>query len=480
MNYDLFYQSRGGTPAKVESWSHFNDPIPKDGQPHGNSRRHGDASLEVQAQVIDTIVAECHKRGFSREDTAHVLAIARIESGFNPDAAAGESSASGVGQFIDKTGAAYGLKNSNRFDLNDNVKALVDHFEDNKNLAHARGKDVAWVYKFHHDGPVNNSGGLNLAKNDVLPHARAYLNSELLKDFKSEGPGILGSGAGIGAEFKRDRSASDFGQSRGLSAGLPPLKTSLAPAKVTFDVDKFKADFKAQLQKTVPGMQSGAQPTTGQGAARLDSGKTPFWQKGQETSGTPAQTNVTEINSPGIRSDASAISLSRALREHLIEKGFDAETVSKAQSLADTIRSLDRQEAAGSYLVVHKEGAAMAALVPKAEQIVGLHPGDSVLVADRLQALSSKGLDTDAVATLRGLAPERTQQHSDLEVYQAAPASLYEKVQEPGALRHSAKDAQDLLQGLSTHEKLHTPQPDQKVHGAAKEAQPAAEMSMGS
>lgn len=467
MNYDLFYQSKGGTPAKVESWSHFNDPIPKDGQPHGNSRRHGDAPLEVQAQVIDTIVAECHKRGFSREDTAHVLAIARIESGFNPDAAAGESSASGIGQFIDKTGAAYGLKNGNRFDLNDNVKALVDHFEDNKNLAHSKGKDVAWVYKHHHDGPVNNSGGLNLAKTDVLPHARGYLNSELLKDFKSSGPNALGTGARIDSEFKRDRAAPEANRVRAPSAELPSLKSGHSLGKVHFDVGKFKSEFQEQLQRGFPGRQGGQQP---------DEGRPPA--PGQNDTLSP-RAQVTDVNSASPRAEASAISLSLALREHLIEKGFDAETVSKSQALADTIKALDSREAASSYLVVHKEGAEMAALVPKAAQVPGLHAGDSVLVADRLKALSSTGLDVDAVATLRGLAPEKTQQHSDLEVYQAAPASLYQKAQTPGATMHSAKDAQDLLQGLSAHEKLQTPQPEQKAAAAAKEA-PSVEMSMGS
>jgi hypothetical protein len=468
MNYDLFYQKKGGTPSKVESWSHYNDPIPKDGQPHGNSRRHGDASLEVQAQVIDTLVAECHKRGFTREDTAHVLAIARIESGFNPDAAAGESSASGIGQFIDKTGAGYGLKNPNRFDLQDNVRALVDHFEDNKNLAHSKGKDVAHVYKYHHDGPVNNSGGLSLAKTDVLPHARAYANSELLKDFKSS-PAALGTGARIDSEFKRERPAPDHG--RGHSFDMPALKGPDTGPKLEFDLQSFAADFRKQLQRVTSEFHKEEQPGAGRPAS------------GGSTAPNPDNPRMTELNSTDNRASASAISLSLALREHLIEKGFDADTVSKAQTLADTIKGLDSREAASSYLVIHKEGAAVAALVPKSEQIPGLHAGDSVLIAERVKALSANGLDVDAVATLRGLAPEKTQVHSDLEVYQAAPAALYEKAQAPGAVMHSAKDAQDLLQGLSAQDKLHAPQPEQRANAAAKEAAkeatPAAEMSMG-
>jgi putative chitinase len=54
-----------------------------------------------------------------------VLAIAHTESGFNPDAAAGTTSASGLGQFVDKTGEAYSLNDNNRWDVNAQADSLV-------------------------------------------------------------------------------------------------------------------------------------------------------------------------------------------------------------------------------------------------------------------------------------------------------------------------------------------------------------------
>lgn len=154
--------------------SHFSDPIPNDGQPHGYSRRPGDASEAVKTHVIDCIIKECADQGLSKRDTAHVLAIARIESGFNPDAAAPTSSASGVGQFITRTGASYGLDNRNRFDLQDNVRALVEHYRDNKELAMSNGKGESWIYAYHHDGPGGGHGGLQLAKEHVMPYVDRY------------------------------------------------------------------------------------------------------------------------------------------------------------------------------------------------------------------------------------------------------------------------------------------------------------------
>ena len=100
----------------IKPYSHYREPI--DDAPDrlaGNSRIWGDASPQVQSRVVDILIEAAREKGLSTRETAHVLAIARVESGFNPDAAAGTTSASGLGQFIDGTGRAYGL-HSNRFD----------------------------------------------------------------------------------------------------------------------------------------------------------------------------------------------------------------------------------------------------------------------------------------------------------------------------------------------------------------------------
>lgn len=89
------------------------------------------------------------------------------ESGYNPYAASGFTSASGLGQFILKTGKAYNLNDSNRWDINAQSNALVKYFIYNKNLA--KNLSESYIYKFHHDGPIKNYGGLALSNKYILP-----------------------------------------------------------------------------------------------------------------------------------------------------------------------------------------------------------------------------------------------------------------------------------------------------------------------
>lgn len=154
--------------SQVVSYSYYNTPVSGSGL-RGNSRRGGDASAEVQNQAINAIITEGRNQGMSDDQIALTLAIARHESGFNPDAAAGTTSAHGLGQFVNKTGEAYGLNDENRWDLNAQAKALVAHTLDNIALANKRGQGVEYVYKYHHDGPSKDYGGLGIAKKSVVP-----------------------------------------------------------------------------------------------------------------------------------------------------------------------------------------------------------------------------------------------------------------------------------------------------------------------
>lgn len=61
----------------------------------------------------------------------YMYAMAAQESGFNPDARAGTSSAKGLYQFIDATGAQYGLDESNVFDPVANADAAARFYKDN-------------------------------------------------------------------------------------------------------------------------------------------------------------------------------------------------------------------------------------------------------------------------------------------------------------------------------------------------------------
>lgn len=150
----------------------------------GNSRIHGDASHDVQKKAIDAIIEAANKHKLGQRETAYVLAMARVESGFNPDAAAGTTTASGLGQFVRATGWGYGLNDSNRFDLTSNADALVRHFINNRDIAKHRGfagnELEIKIYQYHHDGagtasnPAKDRGGRNISINQVIPLTNKY------------------------------------------------------------------------------------------------------------------------------------------------------------------------------------------------------------------------------------------------------------------------------------------------------------------
>jgi len=88
-----------------------------------------------------------------------------MESGFNPDAAAGTTSAHGIGQFINKTGAAYHLNDCNRWSIFMQTQALAQHTAENIASAKSNGLDIWFAYARHHDGSFKNKyKGMDLAK----------------------------------------------------------------------------------------------------------------------------------------------------------------------------------------------------------------------------------------------------------------------------------------------------------------------------
>ncbi|MFZ2998939.1 MAG: phage tail tip lysozyme [Undibacterium umbellatum] len=161
---------------QIVDGSHIYDQIDNsNGRMAGNSRVWGDANPDVQKSAINALIAKSRQAGLNDQQTALVLAIAHTESGFNPDATAGTTSASGLGQFIDKTGKHYGVNNANRWDLGTQADALVKHTVDNLNLAQKRGQGIEYAYKYHHDGPSKNYGGLGISNDIVMPLANQYL-----------------------------------------------------------------------------------------------------------------------------------------------------------------------------------------------------------------------------------------------------------------------------------------------------------------
>lgn len=161
------------------SFSHYLDPIDyTEGRLAGYSRNYGDASSSVQMQVMKKILD--YSSDFSKEDQGLLLAIARLESGFNPDAAATSTSASGVFQFIKSTGKAYGLTDEDRFDADANIKAGVRFFADNVKLFDRKfpglegSERAVMLYALHHDGPSLKYGGEAIARREILPYLERF------------------------------------------------------------------------------------------------------------------------------------------------------------------------------------------------------------------------------------------------------------------------------------------------------------------
>lgn len=167
------YAPVGAEYSTVAEHSYYDAPIVEDGL-RGNSRVYGDAPQDVQEAAMQAIINAGMEAGMTNDQIARTLAIARVESGFNPDAAAGTTSAHGLGQMINATAEHYGLTDDNRWDINAQARALVAHTLDNYRLAERRGKGEDYVYAFHHDGPSLRHGGIDISREKVEPLVDLY------------------------------------------------------------------------------------------------------------------------------------------------------------------------------------------------------------------------------------------------------------------------------------------------------------------
>lgn len=165
--------SKGSLKGDVASQSYFNKPL--SGNFASFSRAAGDTTKEEKQKVINLIIGTGRQAGMSEREIAYTLATASVESGFNPEAAAHESSASGIGQFVNLTGKSYNINKDTRWNLEAQVQALVDHTVDN--IAMAKQKDLGeeYIYALHHDGPKLNRDGLSISREKVMPLVDKYL-----------------------------------------------------------------------------------------------------------------------------------------------------------------------------------------------------------------------------------------------------------------------------------------------------------------
>ncbi len=147
--------------------NHYKDDLDASpGRIAGKSRKAGDATEEVKAKVVASIKQHGKEYGLSVKDVANLLAFAKIESGYNPDAAAqGDwTSASGVFQITDSTAADVKKRLSgkprvngidpgsySRFDYVSNIRYGMVVYLDKK--ARANSDDAYEIYAVWNSNP---------------------------------------------------------------------------------------------------------------------------------------------------------------------------------------------------------------------------------------------------------------------------------------------------------------------------------------
>lgn len=141
----------------------------------GQSRVWGDISPDDQALVVDLIIEICTRYKLTYREIAFVLLMVRVESGFNPDAAAGTTSAGGLAQYTKDTvtearkphiskhflGFELDLTGKNVFDAERGAYgALLSYFICKRRATKYFPDDIeANIYLFHHESWYLNPVG---------------------------------------------------------------------------------------------------------------------------------------------------------------------------------------------------------------------------------------------------------------------------------------------------------------------------------
>ncbi len=163
--------------SSVVKHSRYLTPVKGEGL-RGKSRRWGDADLSVQAECVNSLISDLRGAGYSKSEICFAVALWRCESGFNPDAAAGTSSACGLGQFLDRTRAVLckraGVNDSDPFSVDMNIACTRETLKEcfafaRKYAPRDSTRYFEFAYAYHHDGPSADSGGREIARESVLP-----------------------------------------------------------------------------------------------------------------------------------------------------------------------------------------------------------------------------------------------------------------------------------------------------------------------
>jgi len=161
----------------------------------GLSRIHGDVSPKVQDRIIDILIEIGARYKLSYRDIAHMLLMCKIESGFNPDAAAGTTSASGLGQFTEagveeaakkhiskkRLDFTLDLSGDYRFDAERGAFGVLLSYMICKEKAkkHFHENYEKYLYIFHHEGWYFSPTAEHLAAQRVKD-VRSIINKKIL------------------------------------------------------------------------------------------------------------------------------------------------------------------------------------------------------------------------------------------------------------------------------------------------------------
>lgn len=167
--------------TEVVAWSLYCKPLKGNlSELRGFSRKAGDASSKVIEEIQRIIINK--SQHLSQIDQAALLSIAKLESGFNPDAASKISSAAGVFQFIKSTAHSFGMNEVSVFDAEKNIEAGIKLYEENIALLEKRfpglegAHRIAMLYALHHDGPQLDSNGLAIARKHIIPSLNYFVH----------------------------------------------------------------------------------------------------------------------------------------------------------------------------------------------------------------------------------------------------------------------------------------------------------------
>jgi hypothetical protein len=162
--------------SQIKSYSLYKKPVDNQSKLSGNSRSWGDASPEVKSESIKSLLEESMKRGFSKAQASFVLGTSFVESGFNPDAAAAQTSAGGLGQFVKKTAHACGLDGMEVFDMDKAAASTTRYISNIFNKVTKKSPEIledklfVESYSHYHDGgKIKPETREKLSEGKVLP-----------------------------------------------------------------------------------------------------------------------------------------------------------------------------------------------------------------------------------------------------------------------------------------------------------------------